>query len=65
MEMATAVYGNGSIYPFIEMVRQTPLPFMQTVSGEGKCSKIIKKPCVTRLTLSTNTVIVVETPDTR
>jgi hypothetical protein len=43
MEMATAVYGNGSICPFIEMVRQTPLPFMQTVNGEGKCSKIIKK----------------------
>ena len=29
-----------------------------------KCSQTIK-PCVTRLTLSTNTVIVVETPDTR
>jgi hypothetical protein len=25
--------------PFIEMVRQTPLPFMQTVGGEGKCNK--------------------------
>jgi hypothetical protein len=42
MEMATAVYGNGSMCPFIEMVRQTHLPFMQTVSGEGKCRKIIK-----------------------
>jgi hypothetical protein len=31
MEMATSIYGNGSIYPFIEMVRQTPLPFMETV----------------------------------
>src|SRR4028119_461886 len=56
---------SGRGYPFIEMVRQTRLPFMQTVRGNGKCSKIRKKPCVTRLTLSTNTVIVVETPDTR
>jgi hypothetical protein len=31
MEMATAVYGNSSICPFIEMVKQTPLPFMETV----------------------------------
>jgi hypothetical protein len=31
MEMVTPVYGNGSICPFIEMVRKTPLPFMEMV----------------------------------